>query len=232
MGFMTMGLENGLTILLAIIAFVIVLMAQVSVNGAFNKYKKVSTKKGLTGFETARQILDRNGLNNIHIVEVRGNLTDHYDPQRKVVRLSHEIFHGNSVASISIAAHEVGHALQDKNNYIFLKIRAFLVPVVNLISYLGYFSLFISILGGLTSYLMMSILIISATIVFQLITLPVEFDASKRAKVELVNLGIIDKPETKGVEKMLTAAALTYVAGLVSSILNLLRLIIMTRDSD
>jgi len=232
MGFMTMGLENGLTILLAIIAFVIVLMAQVSVNGAFNKYKKVSTKKGLTGFETARQILDRNGLNNIHIVEVRGNLTDHYDPRRKVVRLSHEIFHGNSVASISIAAHEVGHALQDKNNYIFLKIRAFLVPVVNLISYLGYFSLFISILGGLTSYLMMSILIISATIVFQLITLPVEFDASKRAKVELVNLGIIDKPETKGVEKMLTAAALTYVAGLVSSILNLLRLIIMTRDSD
>ncbi len=232
MGFMTMGLENGLTILLAIIAFVIVLMAQVSVNGAFNKYKKVSTKKGLTGFETARQILDRNGLNNIHIVEVRGNLTDHYDPRRKVVRLSHEIFHGNSVASISIAAHEVGHALQDKNNYIFLKIRAFLVPVVNLISYLGYFSLFISILGGLTSYLMISILIISATIVFQLITLPVEFDASKRAKVELVNLGIIDKPETKGVEKMLTAAALTYVAGLVSSILNLLRLIIMTRDSD
>lgn len=232
MGFMTMGLENGLTILLAIIAFVIVLMAQVSVNGAFNKYKKVATKKGLTGFETARQILDRNGLNNIHIVEVRGNLTDHYDPRRKVVRLSHEIFHGNSVASISIAAHEVGHALQDKNNYIFLKIRAFLVPVVNLISYLGYFSLFISILGGLTSYLMMSILIISATIVFQLITLPVEFDASKRAKVELVNLGIIDKPETKGVEKMLTAAALTYVAGLVSSILNLLRLIIMTRDSD
>lgn len=232
MGFMTMGLENGLTILLAIIAFVIVLMAQVSVNGAFNKYKKVSTKKGLTGFETARQILDKNGLNNIHIVEVRGNLTDHYDPRRKVVRLSHEIFHGNSVASISIAAHEVGHALQDKNNYIFLKIRAFLVPVVNLISYLGYFSLFISILGGLTSYLMMSILIISATIVFQLITLPVEFDASKRAKVELVNLGIIDKPETKGVEKMLTAAALTYVAGLVSSILNLLRLIIMTRDSD
>ncbi len=232
MGFMTMGLENGLTILLAIIAFVIVLMAQVSVNGAFNKYKKVATKKGLTGFETARQILDKNGLNNIHIVEVRGNLTDHYDPRRKVVRLSHEIFHGNSVASISIAAHEVGHALQDKNNYIFLKIRAFLVPVVNLISYLGYFSLFISILGGLTSYLMMSILIISATIVFQLITLPVEFDASKRAKVELVNLGIIDKPETKGVEKMLTAAALTYVAGLVSSILNLLRLIIMTRDSD
>ncbi len=232
MGFMTIGLENGLTIMLAIIGFIIVLGAQASVSGAYRKYRKVKIKKGLTGFEVARQILDKNGLNDIHIVEVKGNLTDHYDPRRKVVRLSHEIFHGNSVASVAIAAHEVGHALQDKNNYLFLKIRAFLVPIVNFISYLGYFALFVSIFAGLTSYLMVGIIIILATILFQFVTLPVEFDASKRAKVELVNLGIIDQSESKDASSMLRAAAMTYVAGLISSLLSLLRLVLMARDSD
>ncbi len=232
MGYMTMGLENGLTIMLAIIGFIIVIMAQTSVNNAYRKYRKVKTKQGITGFEAARKILDKNGLTDIHIVETKGQLTDHYDPRRKVIRLSSEIFHGDSVASVSVAAHEVGHAIQDKDNYVFMKIRASLVPVVNLISYLGYFALFISIIAGITAYLTIGILIILATLVFQLVTLPVEFDASKRAKVELINLEIIDNTEIKRADAMLNAAAMTYVASLISTLLSLVRLIIMARDSD
>ena len=217
---------------LAILGFIIVLWAQVNINNNYRNYKKVKIKKGLSGQEVARKILDANGLQNIHIVETQGELTDHYDPKRKVIRLSHAIFHEESISSVGVAAHECGHAIQDKEGYTFMRVRSALVPFVNLVSYLGYFGLFISIIGGLTGYLKLSILILLVTILFQLVTLPVEFDASKRAKEQLVQLGLIDSDEHDQVSKVLKAAALTYVAGLISNLLQLLKLILILNRHD
>lgn len=229
---MIYGLENILTLTLFIIGFIIVLYAQIKINSTYGKYKNIKLNKNITGQEVARMILDSNGMNNIHVVETQGELTDHYDPRRKVVRLSKQIFHDNAIASVAVAAHEVGHAIQDKENYIFMKIRSILVPVVNFITYIGYIVAFISSLAGITGYLKVSIIIILAALLFQLVTLPVEFDASKRGREQLVKLGVIDGSEEKGVKKMLDAAAFTYVASFISSLLNLLRLIIMLRDRD
>lgn len=229
---MIYGLENILTLTLFIIGFIIVLYAQIKINSTYGKYKNIKLNKNISGQEVARMILDSNGMNNIHVVETQGELTDHYDPRRKVVRLSKQIFHDNAIASVAVAAHEVGHAIQDKEGYIFMKIRSILVPVVNFITYIGYIVAFISLLAGITGYLKVSIIIILAALLFQLVTLPVEFDASKRGREQLVKLGIIDGSEEKGVKKMLDAAAFTYVASFISSLLNLLRLIIMLRDRD
>lgn len=229
---MIYGLENILTLTLFIIGFIIVLYAQIKINSTYVKYKNIKLNKNITGQEVARMILDSNGMNNIHVVETQGELTDHYDPRRKVVRLSKQIFHDNAIASVAVAAHEVGHAIQDKEGYIFMKIRSILVPVVNFITYIGYIVAFISLLAGITGYLKVSIIIILAALLFQLVTLPVEFDASKRGREQLVKLGVIDGSEEKGVKKMLDAAAFTYVASFISSLLNLLRLIIMLRDRD
>lgn len=229
---MIYGLENILTLTLFIIGFIIVLYAQIKINSTYGKYKNIKLNKNISGQEVARMILDSNGMNDIHVVETQGELTDHYDPRRKVVRLSKQIFHDNAIASVAVAAHEVGHAIQDKENYIFMKIRSILVPVVNFITYIGYIVAFISLLAGITGYLKVSIIIILVALLFQLVTLPVEFDASKRGREQLVKLGIIDGSEEKGVKKMLDAAAFTYVASFISSLLNLLRLIIMLRDRD
>lgn len=232
MNYLTWGYETPLTILLAIIALIIVIGAQSMINSAYRKYRQIKSKSGKTGAEVAREILDANGLTDIYVVETKGELTDHYDPSRKVVRLSKSIFHGTSIASLSVAAHEVGHAIQDKTGYALLKIRSALVPFVNLVSYLGYFGIIISLFAGITGYLRISILILCATLIFQLVTLPVEFNASKRAKEQLEKLGICEKEESEQVKTMLTAAAMTYVASLASTILNLLRLIIMAQDRD
>ena len=217
---------------LGLLGFIIVIWAQINVTGNYKKYLKYGVKTKLTGQEVARKILDANGLKNIHIVETKGELTDHYDPSRKVIRLSTSIFHEESISSVGVAAHECGHAIQDKEGYSFMRIRSALVPFVNLVSYLGYFGLIISILGGLTGYLKISILILAVTILFQLVTLPVEFDASKRAKEQLIKLGIIDNTEHEQVSQVLFAAALTYVAGLISNLLQLLRLVIILNDRD
>lgn len=229
---MTLGYENILTIGLAVVGFIIVLVAQIGINASYKKYKQVASKKGITGQEIARMILDKNGLEKVHVVETKGELSDHYDPTRKVVRLSADIFHGTSVASLSVAAHECGHAIQDKENYGFMRIRSALVPFVNFISYLGYFSIIVSLLAGVTGYLMVGIIILLATILFQLVTLPVEFNASARAKVQLEELQVVNDEEQEGVKKMLLAAAMTYVASVISSVINLLRLIIMLRGRD
>lgn len=226
------GLETIGTILLSIIGFGAVLFAQFRINSSYSKYKRIMSKKEMSGCEVARQILDANGLTNIHVVEVKGELSDHYDPTRKVVRLSNDIFHGTSVASISVAAHECGHAIQDKENYTFMRIRSALVPVVNFVSYVGYFISLFSFIVGVMGYLKIGILILLLTVLFQLVTLPVEFDASKRAKVQMEKLGIADSSELEGVSSMLGAAAMTYVASLLSTIMNLLRLILMFSDRD
>ena len=170
------GLDNLLTISLMFLAIVVVIYAQAKINSTYNKFRKVQSKGNLSGQEVARKILDSNGLKDIYVVETRGELTDHYDPSRKVVRLSHEVFHGTSIASISVAAHECGHAIQDKVGYTMMRVRSALVPFVNLVSYLGYFGIIIAIFAGITGYLKISILVLCATLLFQLVTLPVEFD--------------------------------------------------------
>ena len=201
---------------------VIVFAAQAKINSAYKKYRVIETAKGLSGQEVARKILDNNGLQDLYIVETNGQLTDHYDPKRKVIRLSKSVFHDSTIASAAVAAHECGHAIQDKEGYTFMRIRSILVPVVNLISYLGYFGLIISLLAGITGYIKISILILTASVVFQLVTLPVEFDASKRGLEQLQALNLIEGEEQNGATKMLSAAAMTYVASLISTLIIIL----------
>ena len=222
--------ETPITILLVIIGFILVLTAQAKINSAYSKYRKIKNKSGLTGAEIARKILDANGLSQIALSESSGNLTDHYDPSKKLIKLSSDIYHGSSIASVAVAAHECGHAIQDKDGYTFFKFRSALVPIVNLVSYLGYFGLIVSIFAGLTGYLKLSILILFATVLFQLVTLPVELDASRRAQNQLKELNLIIEDEESGVKKVLSAAAMTYIAGLISSILQLLRLFLMLNN--
>ena len=215
-----------------IIGIVITLGAQLFVTSTYNKYKKVGNKKGLTGFEVARKILDKNGLSDIHVVETKGMLSDHYDPNRKVVRLSTDIFHGDSIAAISVAAHEVGHAIQHKKKYIFIRVRGLLFPIVNIGSKLGYFAILIGLFAGLTNLLWLGIISLLLLLLFELVTLPVEFDASKRAKNELKKEKLIENDEVEKTSNMLNAAAFTYVAALVTTLLEIARLILIARDRD
>lgn len=221
---------NYLLIMLGIL--IIPLIAQVYVSASYSKYKNTRNKNEISGFEVARKILDKNGLKDIHVVETRGNLSDHYDPSRKVVRLSSEIFHGDSIAATAIAAHEVGHALQDKNKYLFIKLRSLIFPLVHFTSKFAYLVIFLGFLSEITRLVELGIILVSLGVFFQLITLPVEFNASKRAKEEIKNLKLSKDNEIIEVNNMLTAAALTYVAGLIASILELLRLIVIFRNRD
>ena len=211
-----MTYETPLTVLLTVIGFLLVVFAQIKINTTYSKYRKVQNSAGLTGQDVARKILDSNGLSQISVYEISGNLSDHYNPSKKLINLSKDIYNGTSIASLAVAAHECGHAIQDKENYTFFKIRSALVPVVNLISYLGYFGLLISIIGGLTGYIKLSIIILLATVLFQLVTLPVEIDASKRALVQLEELNLVYNDENKSAKKVLSAAAMTYIARLSS----------------
>jgi len=205
------------------LGLIITLAAQAYMSSSYNKYKKINSKKNLTGFDVAKKILEENNLNNIHVVETQGTLTDHYDPTRKVIKLSTDIYHGSSIASISVAAHECGHAIQDKDNYNFLRIRSKIIPFVNLCSKLGYIAIMIGFIFNFLNLAAAGVVLLLAMLVFQLITLPVEFNASKRAKIQLEKLDLIDKKESKNCTSMLTAAALTYVASLVTTLLQILR---------
>lgn len=215
------------TYILIIIGLGISLIAQFFVSSSYRKYKKIDTKSGLEGFDIARKMLDDNGLGNIDIVEVKGELTDHYDPNRKVIRLSSDIFHGKSIASASVAAHECGHAIQDKEGYSFLKIRNTIVPFVNFSSKAGYIAVAIGLVFGYLDLVWIGIFLELAILFFQLITLPVEFDASKRAREYLSKEALIEKSEQEDSKKMLDAAAMTYIAGLITTLLEILRLILI-----
>lgn len=218
---------------LTLIAIIITVGAQIFINSTYSKYKGVENKKKLSGSEAARKILDKHGLNDIYIVETKGNLTDHYDPNRKVIRLSTDVFHKESIASVAVAAHECGHAIQDKENYTFLRIRAFLVPIVNFASYAGYIAIVLGLLMSMLNLVWLGIIFEVVILVFQLVTLPVEFDASKRALKEVEELGILDSSELEGGKLVLTSAAMTYVASVATAILELLRLILIYgRDRD
>ena len=202
-------------------------LASLLVRATYKKYSEISSTKKLTGFDTARKILDSNGLNDVHIVEVKGNLTDHYDPIRKVVRLSALNFHEESIASIAVAAHECGHAIQDKNKYLFMKIRSSLVPFVNFVSRAGYFAILIGLFLGRANIIYIAIGMELATLLFHLVTLPVEFNASYRALKQIEFLNLVTSDEYKGAKKVLTAAALTYVASMITIVLQLLRLLLI-----
>jgi len=202
------------------------------INRKYASTRKIKTKKGMTGYEVARKILDENGLKNVKINEVSGELSDHYDPRSKEVNLSRDIYNSKTVASASVAAHECGHAIQDKNGYIFLRIRSSIVPLVNFSSYAGYFAILFGFIFSLMDLVAIGIVFEAIILGFQLITLPVEFNASHRALNQLKELDIVDKKEHSKCRGMLVAAALTYVASAASALLQLLRLVLMFRNSD
>ena len=217
---------------LVIIAFIITLLADIYLRIRYSKYKKVKVKSGMTGAEVAREILKSNGLDNVYVVETKGYLTDHYDPKAKVVRLSTDIYNGDSIASVSIAAHECGHAVQDKDGYFFLRFRSFLVPIVNFSSKFGYLAILIGLIFGALDLAWVGIFLLVAIVLFQLITLPVELNASKRGKMFLTKLNVVEAGERSMASSMLMAAAMTYVASLISTLLELLRLVLIVMGND
>lgn len=211
-------------------AFIFALWASVNVNGTFKKYSKQFSSKGVSASEAARRILDNKGLSDIRIERISGNLTDHYDPKAGVIRLSDSVYDSTSTAAIGVACHEVGHAIQYSENYVPIKIRNAIIPVTNIGSRL---SIPLVLLGLFLSYLSeymlvfayVGILCFALSTVFQLVTLPTEYNASGRALRAIDEYGILERNEMKGAKKVLSAAAMTYVAALAVSVMQLLRLL-------
>ncbi len=212
--------------LLYILMFLLPLLAQIYVSSTYQKYNKIKNRCNLTGYDMAKMILERNGLGNLYIVETKGTMTDHYDPKRKIVKLSTDVYNENAVSSIAIAAHECGHAIQDKEGYTFLKIRSSIYPIVNSATKIAYVVLIIGALLEYYDLIMAGILLVGTSLVFQLVTLPVEINASRRALIEMEKCGIL-KEDTDGVKVMLKSAALTYVAAVLSSALEVFRLLMI-----
>lgn len=212
---------------LTLIAFIITLIAQGFVSSSYRKYSKIRNKRSISGYEAARYVLDKNGLTDIEIRETKGYLTDHYDPSKKIIQLSSAVYHSDSIGAVAVACHECGHAIQDKENYTFLRIRASFVPFVNFSSYAGYIAMVLGILFGAIDLIWIGILAEVVILLFQFITLPVEINASKRALKELDYAHFLDSNELKQGKTMLTAAALTYVASVASTFLQILRLVLM-----
>jgi hypothetical protein len=226
-----------LYIIISLPALLLGLWAQSKIKSSYNKYSRVRTTTGLTGAEVARRMLDQNGLQSVRIEQVAGNLSDHYDPRKNVLRLSQGVYASPSVAAAGVAAHECGHAIQDKEKYGPLRIRSIMVPSVQIGSWLGPIIFIIGLmLNTQTGYDMavVGLLLFSATALFALVTLPVEFNATKRAKAWLADSGIIYSSEMEGVNKVLDSAALTYVAGAAQSLSTILyyALILMGRSRD
>ncbi len=226
------------TYILVLIGVIICSIASARVNRMFNRYSKVYSNQGMTGREAAERILHANGIYDVSVQHVSGKLTDHYDPRNKILRLSDSTYSSTSVAAIGVAAHECGHAVQHQRAYLPLKIRGALVPVVNFGSTISWPMIIIGMfLNGRSAMFLINlgILLFSSALLFQIVTLPVEFNASKRAVKILQSTQILREEEMKGVKKVLKAAALTYVASAVSTILQFLRLLLITanrRDGD
>ena len=218
--------------LFLLVTLLITLSSQAYISSKYNKTRKIKINSDISGAEAAKKILHANGLDNVKIVEVGGELSDHYDPKNKIVSLSSDIYRNDSIASVSVAAHECGHAIQDKNNYFFLRFRRSIVPLVNFASRIGYLVIVISIFASLTKLLWVGIILECVILLFHVITLPVEFDASHRALVQLESLGIVSRDENKKCRGMLKAAALTYVAAVASSLIEVLRLVLIARNRD
>ena len=218
-------------IILILLIIGLPLLAQIFIKISYENNSRIKNSKELTGYDVARKILDKNGLNDLLIVETNGYLTDHYDPNRKVIKLSKNIYGNDTISSMAGAAHEVGHAIQDKEGYFFLRLRTFIFPIVSFISRMSWLVILIGFFFEIVNAIYLGIIIISASVIFELVTLPVEINASKRAIKELNSLNLITGEEDK-VKNVLTAAALTYVAGTLAEILQLIRLIGILKDND
>ena len=215
------------TYLLIVIGVVLSMVASAMVHSSFSKYSQVRSASGLTGAETARRILAYAGITDVSISHVSGNLTDHYNPKTKDVGLSDSVYGSNSVAAIAVAAHECGHVIQHANSYAPLSIRSALVPVANFGSGASWFIILAGIFFSMPPLVTIGIVLFSAAVLFQVVTLPVEINASRRALAILEECGILGSTEGRGAKRVLRAAALTYVAAAASSILQLLRLVIL-----
>lgn len=222
---------NNILLILLFAAIGLTIYAQIKVRSTFRKYSKIRGSFGLTGSQVARYILDKNGLYNVRIEHVHGELSDHYDPRAKVVRLSDSVYGSTSLAAVAVAAHEVGHAIQDANDYSFLRFRHALVPLVNFTSRFTWILILAGLFFNMTGMLDLGIIFFSLAVLFQVITLPVEFNASKRALSELRTYELVADNEIVGSKKVLSAAALTYVAAMIYSVIELLNLIAMRNNN-
>lgn len=208
------------------------IIAQLKIKGTYNKYMKVKNESELTGAEAAKMILKKNGLSNVNVYETSGTLTDYYDPRKKMVVLSSDIYNSKSISSVAVAAHECGHAIQDKENYKFLRFRSALVPIVNFTSRIASIFIIFGFIFEALDLLDVGIICLLIGLLFQLVTLPVEFNASARAKDQLEICGIVSNKEKSGVKQVLSAAAFTYVAGFIAEALQILRLVLICRNRD
>ncbi len=216
--------------ILILIGVLISGLSQAFISITYSKYKKINNKKLISGSETARKILKANGLDKIYVVETQGYLTDHYDPKAKVIRLSKDIYNGETLAAASVAAHEVGHAIQDKENYKFMKVRSSLVPLTNIGSKFGYLVIIAGILMNIMGLVYLGLILFGSILLFQLVTLPVEFNASNRAKKNLEKLGILTNSELKSASKVLGAAAFTYVASFITTLIEMMRFVLVANN--
>lgn len=212
---------------LTFLGMLITIGAQIFVSSSYGKYSKIKNSRTITGSEAARMVLDKNGLTNVKVVETKGYLTDHYDPSKKVIKLSSNVYRNSSIGAVSVACHECGHAIQDKENYTFLRIRNSLVPLVNFSSYAGYFAIVLGTLFSSLNFIYFGIALECVILLFQIITLPVEINASKRALKELDYSHMLNSEELSGGKTMLKAAAFTYVASIATTLIEILRLILM-----
>ena len=227
------GMYFDPTYWLVIIGAVLCIVAQLRVSSTFKKYARVRSRSGMTGAQAAQRILELSGIYDVRVEHIRGELTDHYDPSHKVLRLSDATYGSTSVAAIGVAAHECGHALQHNKGYAPLQIRTALVPAANIGSKLGIPIILLGVLFGMNQlFIQIGIWVFAIAVLFQIVTLPVEFNASGRALRMLGDYGLMERDETNGCRKVLSAAALTYVAAAASAILQLLRLVLLFGNNN
>ena len=220
-------------IVLVLPAVLFAMWAQFRVNSTFNKYGRVATRAGVTGYQSARMVLDAHGLSHVLIEEARGgHLSDHFDPRANVIRLSREVYYGQSAAAIGVAAHEAGHAVQYAEGYLPMKLRSAIIPATNIGSNLAFPLILLGLLFAYPPLAYAGVIAFSVSTVFQLVTLPVEFNASRRAMAAIGSSGRFSAEEESGARRVLSAAALTYVAALAVSLANLLRLLLMVRGGN
>lgn len=219
-------------IVLVLPAIIFSIIAQIKVNSAFNRYKKILSRSGLTGADAARRVMELNGVQGVRIEHVHGKLSDHYDPRTDVIRLSDDVYAGNSVAALGIAAHEAGHACQHHLGYSAIRVRNAILPVANIGSAAAIPLVLIGFIFNFGILINLGIIFFAGVVVFQLVTLPVEINASTRAKQALANSGMLSEEELSGAKKVLHAAAMTYVAALAVSLMQLVRLLLLARNRD
>ena len=231
MNYWLMTYETPFTVLLTVIGFLLVVFAQIKINTTYSKYRKVQNSAGLTGQDVARKILDSNGLSQISVYEISGNLSDHYNPSKKLINLSKDIYNGTSIASLAVAAHECGHAIQYHENYMPIRVRNAIIPLCNVGNYLGWIAIMIGLALGSTKLAFLGFFLMCDILAFQIITLPVEINASKRG-LAILQSQYLNENEYAGAWQMLYAAALTYVAGVCATLASMLRILFMILSSS